>query len=139
MTTLNPSWANRWATAAPMPRDAPVTSATLLNLLVICRSPVAPARWGRLVRRTMTLSVLRIIGQNPAILSGATEQSGGQIRGHEGVYACGRATQLYAHGARSGTAALHGDGRDQADRGAAWSSVAATNHSACQSDARRRG
>src|SRR4030088_701165 len=37
---VNPPAASRSATAAPMPRDAPVTIATLLVLSVILQSPV---------------------------------------------------------------------------------------------------
>src|SRR5712664_3015588 len=40
MTIVKPSVASRSATAAPMPRDAPVTIATLLVLSVILQSPV---------------------------------------------------------------------------------------------------
>src|SRR5258705_1225240 len=40
MTIVTPSVASRSATAAPMPRDAPVTIATLLVLSVILQSPV---------------------------------------------------------------------------------------------------
>src|SRR5712664_1109632 len=40
MTIVKPSVASRPATAAPMPRDAPVTIATLLVLSVILQSPI---------------------------------------------------------------------------------------------------
>src|SRR5882672_11668998 len=43
MTIVKPSVASRPATAAPMPRDAPVTIATLLVLSVILQSPIVSA------------------------------------------------------------------------------------------------
>src|SRR6266851_1649585 len=98
MTTMKPSPASRAATAAPMPRDAPVTIATLLvfwvifSLLIMIRGQSA---WNE---TEMSLCAWGIIVQNSVSQSENGEQRDGQVRRHAGVHAGGGATQLHARG-----------------------------------------
>src|SRR6266851_2972339 len=119
MTTVKPSRASRSATAAPMPREAPVTIAILLLSWLIFSLLIVRCGTSAFDGEEMNLFSRRIIIHYPASQSGNREQRDGQIRGHAGVHAGGGATQLHARGRGSRPAALDGDGCRQAARRAA--------------------
>src|SRR5258707_7783758 len=118
MTTAKPSRANRSATAAPMPREAPVTIAILpvrcsiSSLLIIFRGQSASDE------QEMSLSTLRIIRHSLASQSENREQTIGPVRRYAGVHAGGGTAQLHARGRGSRSTALNGDGRREATRSA---------------------
>jgi hypothetical protein len=73
-TTVKPSLANRSATAAPMPREAPVTIATLLFPWVIFSLLIKVRGFSASAERHMDLFAARIIRHDPASQSGIHEQ-----------------------------------------------------------------
>src|ERR1700722_5551935 len=108
MTTVKPSLARRSATAAPIPREAPVTIAILLvSLVIFCLLMVSRqirAQWEEArpfpfsdnhASSGITIRILRIID--------------GQNRRDAGVHAGRRAAQLYAgsRGSRPATFDRH--------------------------------
>src|SRR5258708_37041718 len=95
----NPARASRSPTAAPMPREAPVTIATLLLSWVILSLLIVQCGTSAFDGEEMSVSPSRIIIHYPASQSENREQRDGQIRRHAGVHAGGRATQLHARGA----------------------------------------
>src|SRR6266436_9826006 len=119
MTTVKPSRASRSATAAPIPREAPVTIATLLLSWVILSLLIVRCGTFAFDGEEMSLLSGRIITHYPVSQSGNREQRDGQIRGHAGVHAGGGATQLHARRPGSRPAALDRDGRGEAARSAA--------------------
>src|SRR5580698_4841099 len=118
MTTVRPSAASRSATAAPIPRDAPVTIATLLDSLDILSLPWF-SRVPAADEENLNPSDLRIIMRYLAIQSGNNEQSDGPIRGDAGLHPGGGAAQFYDRGQRFGRAALDGDRRGKEPGGTA--------------------
>src|ERR1700694_111835 len=110
MTTVKPSLARRSATAAPIPREAPVTIAILLDsfvisgLLMVAR--LIRVRW----ERELDSSVSRIIMHYPASQFDRDEQSDGPLRRDAGVHAGGGTTQFFVGRRGSRPAALHGNG-----------------------------
>src|ERR1700730_17023265 len=119
MTTVKPSRASRSATAAPMPREAPVTIAILLLSWVLLSLLIVRCGTSAFDRKELDLLLRRIMIHYLASQSGNREQRDGQIRGDAGVHAGGGATQLHGRRAGSERAAFDRDGRGEATRGAA--------------------
>src|SRR4030088_2689059 len=110
MTTVKPSRASRSATAAPMPREAPVTIAILLLSWIIFSFLIVRRGTSAFDGEEMNLFSRRIIIHYLASQSGNREQRDGQIRFHACVHAGGGATQLHARRAGFQRAALDGHG-----------------------------
>src|SRR6267143_367931 len=100
MTNVKPSVASRSATAAPMPRDAPVTIATLLVLSVILQSPVVIGgnafrreKDSRFWRAPTALPSSRGVGLAPT--AGRGDAFAGQPRGVVGCQENGYARDVF--------------------------------------------
>src|ERR1700721_3262662 len=139
MTTVKPSAARRSATAAPMPREAPVTIATLLDSFVILSSLGLSRVCPRLDEENLNPSDIRIIMRYPAIQSGKDEQSDGPIRGDADFHPGGGAAQFYDRGGRSGRAAVDRNRRGEDPGGAARRAASRAHHTNRPPDPRRRG
>src|SRR3979411_2945917 len=114
MTTVKPSPARRSATAAPMPREAPVMIATLLDSLVILGLLMIPRSVRASDGRKLGAFNFRIIRHHLTSQSVRGEQSNGPIRCDAGVHAGGGTAQLHARGGGCRPAALDRDGCGQA-------------------------
>ena len=139
MTTVKPSAARRSATAAPMPREAPVTMATLLVSLVIFVLLMIVAGCPRSDGRNLIASNFRIIMHYSASQSGNGEQSDGPFRRDAGVHPGGGAAQLFARRRGSRPAALDRDRRREDAGSASRRAAAGAHHAAGPPDAGRRG
>src|SRR5271163_2396208 len=122
-----------------MPREAPVTIATLLLSLVIFSLLCIVGGTSAWDGRKMNLFTSRIIGHNSASQSGKREQFDGPFRCYAGVHTCGGAAQLHARGRGPRPAALDGDRRGEATRSAARRAAPAADDAPCQPNAGRRG
>src|ERR1700730_972502 len=111
MRTVKPSAASRSATAAQIPRDAPVTIATLLVGVVILSLLIVS--WAVSDGSKLGPFIFRIIRHYPASQSAGYEQSNGPIRCNAGVHAGGGAAQLHAGSGGSRPAPLDRDGCGQ--------------------------
>src|SRR5258706_7945316 len=107
MTTVKPSAASRSATAAPMPREAPVTIATLLVSFDIFSFLMISWQVRASDGRKLGSFAFRIIRHYLASQSAKGEQYHGPVRRDEGVHAGGGAAKLHARGRGSRPAALH--------------------------------
>src|SRR3546814_7937291 len=89
-----------------MPREAPVTIATLFAFVAICVL-LRDVRRSAVVEEIMALLVWRIIVHYSALLSDKSEQKYGPFRCHAGFRPRCRKTQFHAGGRRLRPAPLH--------------------------------
>src|SRR3546814_1609383 len=89
----------RSAIAAPMPREAPVTIATLFAFVAICVL-LRDVRRSAVVEEIMALLVWRIIVHYSALLSDKSEQKYGPFRCHAGFRPRCLTPQFHAGGRR---------------------------------------
>src|SRR5260221_3717901 len=122
-----------------MPREAPVTIATLVLSWVIFNLLSFIARNPLWMTKRWTLSAGRIMPHDLASQSENREQIDGPVRCDARVLAGGGAAELHARGRGSRPATLDGDGCRKAARSAARRAALAADDASCQSDARWRG
>src|SRR5258708_12497046 len=138
MTTVKPSCASRSATAAPMPREAPVTIATLLLSWVIFSLLIARRGTSACDAGEIGPFPCRIILHSSASQSGNREQCDGQARCHAHLHAGRGATQLHPRCRRPRLAALDGDGCGQAAGSTARGAAPRADDTPFRPDPRRR-
>src|SRR3569623_3296553 len=139
-TTVKPAAPSRPAIAAPMPRAAPVTIATLL-LSAFMRTPPSflPPVIAR--RNQMPLCGGQIISLEAVTLFAISEQwkEHGSARCDAAVRPGGRPAQLHPGGDRPRAAALDRNPGHPANGAAARRTVAPAHNAHGAADARRRG